>query len=356
MDEVLRSHLARFQELERFLSDPKVLADPRQVRVYARELAQLKPLVKHYREFQKVQDQIQSVQTLLGSAESQVGIKELAQTELVQLRQEEERLQRQIEAFLLGADPEGEKGVILEIRAGTGGSEASLFALALYRMYTRYAARQSWVLESFSATPTEVGGFKEVIFGVEGPGVYRRLKFESGVHRVQRVPQTEASGRIHTSTATVAVLPQAKEVDIQIDPKDLRIDVFRSSGPGGQGVNTTDSAVRVTHGPTGLVVTCQDERSQMKNRAKAMKVLLARLLEIQSKAQADQRSQERRAQIGTGERSEKIRTYNFPDRRVTDHRIGATSHRLEEILDGDLDEFVQLLLEAEWKAKLGKKT
>jgi len=243
----------------------------------------------------------------------------------------------------------------VEIRAGTGGAEASLFAADLYRMYTRFSARKSWSVEPLSSSPTEVGGFKEVVFGIDGDRVFRWLKFERGVHRVQRVPETEASGRIHTSTVTVAVLPQAEEVELQVDPKDLRIDVFRSSGPGGQSVNTTDSAVRITHVPTGLVVSCQDERSQLKNKSKALKVLRARLLEKKQEEQTAHRTQERRSQIGTGDRSEKIRTYNFPDRRITDHRIGFTSHQLEAVLNGELEELLEPLLEAERQAKLGAK-
>ena len=352
MREVLQSRLRRFEELERLLSDPGVLNDPRQVRVYAKEHAALKPMVDLARQMEQVQTQIRQAREMLESHPDQHEMAELARTELEELNQRELQLQQQLEAMVLGDDPEGEKNAILEIRAGTGGAEASLFSANLYRMYTRYAARQSWSVESLSASSTEVGGFKEIIFGIEGPGVFRRFKFERGVHRVQRVPETEASGRIHTSTVTVAVLPQAEEVDVQVDPKDLRVDVFRSSGPGGQGVNTTDSAVRITHLPTGLIVTCQDERSQLKNKAKAMKVLRARLLEVKSQQQEAQRMQERRAQIGTGDRSEKIRTYNFPDRRITDHRIGFTSHRLEEVLDGDLDELINPLLEAERQARL----
>ena len=352
MNEALQSRLKRFEELERLLADPAVLGDPRQVRLYAKEHSLLKPVVHQIRQLQQVRSQLQGVRQMLESHAGQEEIGQLARTELEDLGRREAELTALLEDFLLGEDPEGEKSVILEIRAGTGGAEASLFSAELYRMYTRYAVRQSWAVESLSASSTEVGGFKEVIFAVEGPGVFRRLKFERGVHRVQRVPETEASGRIHTSTVTVAVLPQAEEVDVQIEAKDLRIDVYRSSGPGGQGVNTTDSAVRITHAPTGIVVTCQDERSQMKNKAKAMKVLRARLLEQKSEQQAAQRMEERRQQIGTGDRSEKIRTYNFPDRRITDHRIGFTSHRLEEVLEGNLDELIDPLLEADRQARL----
>ena len=352
MDELLRSRIQRFEELERLLSDPGVLSDGKQVRAYAKEHSQLKPLVEMHRRWEQIQTHLRDAQEMVKSAGSHGEMAELAQAEIGELAREEQRLRRQIEEALLGQDPEGEKNVILEIRAGTGGAEASLFSADLYRMYSRYAVRRSWAVESLSMSSTEVGGFKEIILGIEGDGVFRRLKFESGVHRVQRVPETEASGRIHTSTVTVAVLPQAEEVDVQIEPKDLRVDVYRSSGPGGQGVNTTDSAVRITHVPTGIVVTCQDERSQLKNKAKAMKVLLARLLEAKTEAQIAQRTRDRRSQIGTGDRSEKIRTYNFPDRRVTDHRIGYTSHRLEEILEGNLDELIEPMIEADRQARL----
>ncbi len=353
MNEALESRLKRFRELERLLSDPAVLSDRAQVRTYAKERSDLMPLIERYQEFQKVKIQVAEAQELLSSRDSSAEMRTLAETELEELKARSESLEQELETLLLDRDPESQKSVIVEIRAGTGGAEASLFAADLYRMYTRYAAGQSWRVEPIDMSSTEVGGFKEVIFAVEGTGVFRRLKFERGVHRVQRVPATEASGRIHTSTVTVAVLPQAEEVDIQIDSKDLRIDVFRSSGPGGQGVNTTDSAVRITHLPTGIVVSCQDERSQLKNKAKAMKVLRARLLELKTQEQVLQRTSERRAQIGTGERSEKIRTYNFPDRRITDHRINFTSYRLEEILNGQLEELVDPLLEAERKIRLG---
>ena len=354
MQDLLQGRLKRFEELERLLSDPKVLADSTQVKTLAKERASLKPLIDPYRSFQQVQVQIQSTQEFL-SKEKQGEMHTLAEQELEELKSRSRQLERQLEDLLLEEDPEGDRSVVMEIRAATGGAEASLFAADLYRMYTRYAAILSWKVESLSMNPTEVGGFKEAIFAVEGPGVFKRFKFERGVHRVQRVPETEGSGRIHTSTVTVAVLPQAEELDVQVDPKDLKVDVFRSSGPGGQSVNTADSAVRITHLPTGMVVTCQDERSQLKNKAKAMKVLRARLLERKTEQQRLERTSERRAQIGTGERSEKIRTYNFPDRRVTDHRINFTSHRLEEILNGNLDELIGPLLEAQRQQRLGRK-
>ena len=258
--------------------------------------------------------------------------------------------------MLLGEDPDAARNGVVEIRAGTGGLEASLFAADLYRMYTRYAAARGWAVELLSSSASEAGGFKEVVFGVSGEGVYRQLQFERGVHRVQRVPATEAAGRIHTSTATVAVMPEADEVDVAINPQDLKIDVFRSSGAGGQSVNTTDSAVRITHLPTGLVVSCQDERSQLKNKMKGMKILRTRLLDLARQQQAARTAQDRRSQIGTGDRSEKIRTYNFPDRRITDHRIGFTTHRLMEALDGDLKELVDALLAADRQARLARLT
>jgi peptide chain release factor 1 len=353
MRDLLQIHLKRFEELERLLSDPQVVADTTQVKGLAKEMAGLKPLVDRYRCLQQVLAQIQSTEELLRK-EKPGEMQTLAQQELEELKVKSQELKQGLEKLLLSEeDPEGQKSVVLEIRAATGGAEASLFAADLYRMYSRYAAFASWKVEPLSMSPTEVGGFKEAIFAVEGPGVFKRLKFEGGVHRVQRVPETEAAGRIHTSTVTVAVLPQAQEMELQLDPKDLKVDVFRSSGPGGQSVNTTDSAVRITHLPTAVVVTCQDERSQLKNKAKAMKVLRARLLEQQQRQQQMERTSERRAQIGTGDRSEKIRTYNFPDRRVTDHRINFTSHRLEEILNGVLDELIEPLLEAERQARLG---
>lgn len=352
MSDPLQDRLRRFEELDCLLSDPAVLSDPKQVAVLAKERAKLKPLADLWRRHEEVQEHLRGTRELLQSPGEHAEMAQMAQHELEELTGEERRLREEMEQFILGEDPEGDRSVILEIRAGTGGAEASLFSGDLYRMYTRYAAGRAWTVENLSSSGTEVGGFKEVVFALEGEGVYRRLKYESGVHRVQRVPETEASGRIHTSTVTVAVLPQAEEVDVAVEAKDLRIDVFRASGPGGQGVNTTDSAVRITHIPTGVVVSCQDERSQLKNKAKAMKVLRARLLEARTEKQAAQRSQERRAQIGTGDRSEKIRTYNFPDRRVTDHRIGLTSHRLEEILNGNLDEMIEPLLEAERQIRL----
>ncbi len=350
--QAIESRLKRFRELEQLLSDASVVSNPKQVREYAKEHAGLKPLIEKYMEYQRVLEHVRVTRQMLDSGEAHGEMIGLAEEELNGLKERCGLLEKELELLLIEEDPVDEKSAIMEIRAGTGGAEAALFAADLYRMYTRYSAQQAWKVEPLSMSATEAGGFKEVVFAVEGAGVFRNLKFESGVHRVQRVPDTEASGRIHTSTVTVAVLPEAEEVDVEIDPKDLRIDVYRSSGPGGQGVNTTDSAVRITHIPSGLVVSCQDERSQLKNKAKAMKVLRARLFERKTQEQQAKRASERKLQIGTGERSEKIRTYNFPDRRVTDHRIGFTSHRLEDILNGAMDELIGPLREADRQARL----
>ncbi|MFS8544492.1 MAG: peptide chain release factor 1, partial [Limnochordales bacterium] len=279
-------------------------------------------------------------------------MRELAREELARLSQREAELEKELRVLLLPKDPNDEKNIIVEIRAGAGGEEAALFAADLFRMYSRYAENRGWRVEMMSASPTELGGFKEVIFMVHGKNAYSRLKYESGVHRVQRVPTTEASGRIHTSTATVAVLPEAEEVDVEIRPEDLRIDVFRSGGHGGQSVNTTDSAVRITHLPTGIVVTCQDERSQLQNREKAMRVLRARLLDMKRREQEEELAAARRSQVGTGERSERIRTYNFPQGRMTDHRIGLTLYKLDAVLQGELDEVIDALVMADQAEQL----
>ena len=312
----------------------------------AKAASEIEPVVSAFREYKDVLARIEEANHILGE-DSDPELRELATLELEPLRTRERALEGRLETMLVPRDPRDEKNVLVEIRAGAGGDEAALFAADLARMYTKYAERHGFRLEALDSHPTGQGGFKEIILSVQGKGAWSRLKFERGVHRVQRVPVTESAGRIHTSTVTVAVLPEAEDVDVKVEDKDLKVDVYRASGPGGQGVNTTDSAVRITHVPTGLVVTCQDERSQIKNRAKAMRVLRARLLE---QAQEEQRSQiaaVRKSQVGTGERSERIRTYNFPQGRVTDHRIGLTVHQLPDVLEGDLDELAAALLAAE---------
>ena len=328
----------RYSELASLLAEPAVQGDPSEYRKHARALAELEPMVERFREYKGVVAELEQAQELVRSGDLEM--RELAQEELTSLQSRRDALLQELKLLLVPKDPNDEKNVLLEIRAGTGGDEAALFAGELFRMYSRYAERQGWRLELMSMSDTGIGGVKEVIASIEGKRVYSRLKYESGVHRVQRVPATEASGRIHTSTATVAVLPEAEELDIQIDPKDIRIDTFCSSGPGGQSVNTTYSAVRLTHIPTGEVVSQQDEKSQIKNRQKAMKVLRARLYEKELRKQQDAIAKERRGQVGTGERSEKIRTYNFPQNRITDHRINFTTHQLTDVMNGDLAELV----------------
>jgi len=331
----------RYEELMASLGTSAVQNDPTEYRKQAKALAELQPLVEKYRKYQDLASEISQAEELAKGADAEM--RQLAQEELSDLQARREQLVSELKVLLVPKDPNDEKNVIVEIRAGTGGEEAALFAGDLYRMYSRYAERQRWKIEVMSLSEAGQGGLKEVVANIEGKGVYSRLKYESGVHRVQRVPATEASGRIHTSTATVAVLPEADEIDIQIDAKDLRIDTFCSSGPGGQSVNTTYSAVRVTHIPTGLVVSQQDEKSQMKNRSKALKVLRSRLYEIEMRKQQEAIAKERRGQVGTGERSEKIRTYNFPQSRITDHRINFTTHQLQGVLDGSLGELIDAL-------------
>jgi len=331
----------RFREIENLLADPKTLANPKEMQRLGRERAELSRLVETYQAYKKVEGGIQESQELL--QESDEEMRELAKVELQTLRDRQASLEEELKLLLVPKDPRDEKNIFLEIRAGTGGEEAALFAANLFRMYSKFAEKKRWRVEVMSENPTGLGGLKEIIALVEGRGVYSVLKHESGAHRVQRVPVTEASGRIHTSAVTVAVLPEADEVEVEINPNDLRIDVYRSSGPGGQSVNTTDSAVRVTHIPTGLVVTCQDEKSQHKNKAKALKVLRARLLDKLMEEQRTEISEQRKSQVGSGDRSERVRTYNFPQNRITDHRINLTLYRLDGVLEGDLDEMTGAL-------------
>ncbi|MGQ9780478.1 MAG: peptide chain release factor 1 [Bacillota bacterium] len=334
-----------YEELEEKMADPAVLADPEEYRRLARLHASLGEIVENFTALERVQDEIKTVRALL--YEKDEDLKTLAQEELRRLEPLKDELLQRLKILLLPKDPRDEKNIILEIRAGTGGEEAALFAADLFRMYAKYAERKGWRLEVMSSSPTELGGFKEIIASIDGDRVYSRLKFESGVHRVQRVPQTEAGGRIHTSAATVAVLPEAEEVEVELDPDDLRIDVFRSQGHGGQSVNTTDSAVRITHLPTGIVVTCQDEKSQLKNKEKALKILRARLLDKYQQEQHREMAEARRSMVKSGDRSERIRTYNFPQNRLTDHRIDLTLYRLDQIMEGDLDEVIEALLASE---------
>jgi peptide chain release factor 1 len=328
----------QYEELMSRLGTAEVQSDQAEYRKAAKQLSELEPLVQKYREFKAIQKEYEGTEEIVRTGDPDM--RELAEEELTGLQQKRDAILADLKVLLVPKDPNDEKNVILEIRAGTGGDEAALFAGDLFRMYSRYAERQRWKLEVMSSSESGTGGVKEVIASIEGRGVYSRLKYESGVHRVQRVPATEASGRIHTSTATVAVLPEAEEVDIQIQEKDLRIDTFCSSGPGGQSVNTTYSAVRITHIPTNTVVSQQDEKSQIKNRAKAMKVLRARLYEMEMRKQQEAIAKDRRSQVGTGERSEKIRTYNFPQSRITDHRINFTTHQLHGVLEGVVTELL----------------
>ena len=332
----------RYEELERLMSDPGMLNLQREYSKLARERSDLEEIVVCFREWRKVEQEIQENRQLL--EENDEAIRELAKEEVNVLRLREEELSNRLKFLILPKDPNDSKNVIIEIRAGTGGDEAALFAGELYRMYARYAETRGWRVEILSSSPTGLGGFKEIILMVEGKGAYSRLKFEGGVHRVQRVPVTEGSGRIHTSAVTVAVLPEADEVELEIDPKDIRVDVFRSSGPGGQSVNTTDSAVRITHIPSGIVVSCQDEKSQHKNRAKGMKIMRARLLEKKQEEQRSEIAATRKLMVGSGDRSERIRTYNFPQGRLTDHRINLTIYQLERIMEGEIDEVVESLI------------
>ena len=343
----------RYEDLEATLADPAVVADQERYQKSAKAHASLEEIVTKYREYKKTCAEINDAREMLKSG-ADPELEQFLRSALDRLKAEESRLERELKSLLLPKDPNDEKDVIMEIRAGTGGEEAALFAADLYRMYARYAEQQGWQIEIMSSNPTDLGGFKEIIFAVQGRGAYSKLKYESGVHRVQRVPTTEAGGRIHTSTATVAVLPEAEEVEVDIRPEDLRIDVYRSTGHGGQSVNTTDSAVRVTHIPTGMVVTCQDEKSQLKNKEKALRVLRARLLDKLQREQKAEMDEARRMQVGTGERSERIRTYNFPQNRVTDHRIDLTLYKLGQVLEGDLDEIITGLITVDQSERLKK--
>lgn len=328
----------RFMEIETLLSDPRTIRDRDAYQKYIREHAGLSKIVSVFREYKQVAAQIEESMSLLRDGDPE--IKELARDEMDALGLQKETLEKDLRKLLVPKDANDDKNIILEIRAGTGGEEAALFVNDLFRMYSRYAENKNWKVEVLTHHPTGVGGLKEIIAMIQGKGAYSCLKYESGTHRVQRVPVTEAQGRIHTSAVTVAVLPEAEEVEINIDPGDIKVDVYRSTGPGGQSVNTTDSAVRITHLPTGLVVTCQDEKSQFKNKSKAMKVLRARLLDSMIRDQNEKRSEERKSQIGSGDRSERIRTYNFPQARITDHRIGLTLYKLEYVLQGNIDEII----------------
>jgi len=341
--EKLETLRQRHDKLVGKLADPVVLADHNLMKKLSKERAGLEDIVRAHEEYSKVLSDIRDAREILDSAED-AELRDFAKTELSDLEDSRDRLEERIKRLLVPKDPNDEKNTIIEIRAGTGGEEAALFASDLFRMYARYSESRRWRVEVMNSNPTGTGGLKEVIFMVEGDGVYSRLKYESGVHRVQRVPATESQGRIHTSAATVAVLPEADEVEVEVKREDIEVDVFRSSGPGGQSVNTTDSAVRITHKPTGLVVTCQDEKSQHKNKAKALKVLRARLYEQARAEQEKEMAEARRTQVSTGDRSAKIRTYNFPQSRVTDHRIGMTIHGIDQFMDGGIDEMIDALI------------
>ncbi|MBU1852583.1 MAG: peptide chain release factor 1 [Candidatus Omnitrophica bacterium] len=351
MFEKIESLLRRYDEIHDLLADNEVVADRNRYQALAKELSSLEDVVKKYRQYKKVLSEMRDTVRLIDK-ESHEELVEMAKKEMDELEKQKKALENELEEFILEDDPDAQKDVIMEIRAGTGGREASLFAGDLFRMYSKYAQGRGWKIDLMDSHIAEGGGFKEIIFSVKGKNVYKNLKYEKGVHRVQRVPVTEASGRIHTSAVTVAVLPEAEDVDVDINPQDLRIDTFRSSGAGGQHVNVTDSAVRITHLPTGTVVQCQNERSQHKNKAAAMKVLKARILDRLRMSQEKKIASARKSQVGSGDRSEKIRTYNFPDRRVTDHRIGFTIHKLDRIMEGEMDEVIEALLQAEKKLKL----
>ncbi|OGC93767.1 MAG: peptide chain release factor 1 [candidate division Zixibacteria bacterium RBG_16_53_22] len=351
---ILETNEKRFAEITELLADPRTIADKNRYRELTKEHSSLAEIIEVGKQFRYLFSQVEENREIVSSSNDQELV-ELAQTETAELEERLKAVQSRLELLLIPRDPGDEKNAIVEIRAGTGGEEAALFAANLFRMYAKFIENKGWKIDIMNTHDTGIGGLKEVIFMVEGKGAYGELKMESGVHRVQRVPQTEASGRIHTSAASVAVLPEAEEVDIQIDPNDLKVDVYRSSGPGGQSVNTTDSAVRITHIPTGTVVTCQDEKSQLKNKNKALKVLRARLLDRAIMEQQASIARQRKTQVGTGDRSEKIRTYNFPQNRVTDHRFGLTLYNLEDILNGDLDQLIEEAKKAAYQLQLEEK-
>ncbi len=342
-----------YKKLTEKLSNPAITNNPEKLKEYGKKIAEIEELVNIAGKYREVLSSIKEAEGML-EAEKEEEMKSFLRDELKENSDKKQKLEKKIKLLLTPKDPNDKKNVIVEIRAGAGGDEAALFAEVLYRLYTRYAESRKWKYSVLSSSGLGIGGFKEIIFEIEGEGAYGTMKYESGVHRVQRVPFTESQGRIHTSTATVAVLPQAEEVDIKIEPSDLRIDVFRSSGPGGQSVNTTDSAVRITHVPTGMVVTCQDEKSQLQNKEKALKILRARLKEAEEEKQMNEQTEKRRLQIGTGDRSERIRTYNYPQGRVTDHRINLTLYKLDEILEGDLDQLADSLKSADNEKKMEK--
>jgi peptide chain release factor 1 len=340
MLEKLEALEEKYHSLTASLSDPALVSDPQKIKTIAKERAEIEPVIKKLESYKKILKDIADSNEILTDPDTEVELKDLAETELTELETDKLQVEEELKILLLPRDPNDAKDVLLEIRAGAGGDEASLFAQDLHRMYSRFAEKMGWKMEILSTSLSPIKGLKEIVVNIRGEKVYSRLKFESGVHRVQRVPQTEASGRIHTSTVTVAVLPEADEVDVALDPKDLKIEAFGASGPGGQSVNRNYTAIRVTHHPSGLVVSCQDEKSQHRNKDKALRILRSRLLDIAQKEQHDEISKDRKLQVGTGERSEKIRTYNFPQSRVTDHRLNLTLHQLDGVLDGDLHQII----------------